>query len=273
MFYNDGILCRSNLLDITGICHGFSTKHGGISSHQYTKEMNLAFGREDDDDTVRRNLDIFAQAVSGGELDVNSIVAAPQIHSDRVRRVGKFQRGEGAVRSSSESCDGFVTDVPGVMLLVRVADCTPVIMTGEGKKGTVVAAIHAGWRGTAAGIVVSGINEMRKLGVEPAAVKAAIGAHIGVCCFEVGEDMKTSVSAMRGADFASRHIKERTGNLYADLTSMNRELLLECGVLSENIDASEECTCCLYEKYHSHRKTSGRRGAMGASVAILPTVA
>jgi len=76
------------------------------------------------------------------------------------------------------------------------------------------------------------------------------------------------VTEMRGEDFAARHICRENG-LHADLTGMNLEILIEAGVLRENIDVSDECTCCLNDKYHSHRKTHGKRGAMGSLVGIL----
>lgn len=270
MFYDDGIICRSSLLDIPGICHGFSTRLGGVSTHPYTSEMNLAFGREDSDEIVRENHSIFAGAVSGGVLGACDVVAAPQIHSADVRVVGMDARGEGVTRDAASKLDGFVTASPGVMLLVRVADCVPILLVGQRDGEPVVAALHAGWRGTAAGIVLSGLREMEKLGCTADTVKAAVGAHIGVCCFEVGEDMRDAVADLRGRDFTRRHIKETDGKLHADLTGMNRELLLESGVLPNNIDVSPECTCCRGDKYHSHRRTGGKRGGMGAAVAILP---
>ena len=109
---------------------------------------------------------------------------------------------------------------------------------------------------------------MVSLGAKAHDIRAAIGPHIGFCCFEVGEDLRDAVTSVRGAEFAKRHIKDGT-SLHADLTGMNVELLLAAGVLGEHIDASTECTVCLAEKYHSHRRGKGLRGAMGSLVAIL----
>ena len=117
-------------------------------------------------------------------------------------------------------------------------------------------------------IAAEAVKQMVSLGADPRSVKAAIGPHIGKCCFEVQRDFYDSVTEMRGEDFARRHITDE-GGLHADLTSMNVEILLEAGVSAEHIDVSDECTCCLNEKYHSHRKTHGKRGAMGSLVGIL----
>ena len=115
MVSRNGVLFRSSLLSLPGICHGFSTRLGGVSTHPYTKEMNLAMGREDDDDTVRQNGEIFASLVSGGVLHKEDLVAAPQIHSAKVRILTADNRGEGMVKPAGSECDGFVTDVPGVL--------------------------------------------------------------------------------------------------------------------------------------------------------------
>ena len=78
MFFENGVIFQSSLMDLPGICHGFSTRAGGVSTHPYTCSMNLAMGREDDDDTVRRNGEIFASLVSGGVYRQDALVTASQ---------------------------------------------------------------------------------------------------------------------------------------------------------------------------------------------------
>ena len=87
--------------------------------------------------------------------------------------------------------------------------------------------------------------------------------------FEVKDDFRDAVRTARGAGFASRHIMDRGGSLYADLTGMNLEILAEAGIKEGQIDVDADCTACRPDLFHSHRKTGGRRGAMGAAVAIL----
>lgn len=270
MFYKDGNIYRSSLLDIPGTAHGFATRRGGVSTCPHTREMNLAAGHGDTDEIVLRNTDIFVSEVTHGELGAASAVAAPQIHSTKIRIITREMCGEGVTRETAEKCDGFVTDIRGVVPIVRVADCVPILMCAVREDGKpVVGAFHAGWRGTAAGMVIEGIKAMCSLGAHPSDIRAAVGAHIGFCCFEVKDDMFDSVAELRGTEFASRHIKEHDGALFADLSGMNLELLLSSGVPEKNIDISPECTCCDPEKYHSHRKTGGLRGSLGAAAAIL----
>lgn len=271
MFYSDGILKRSDLLRREGVMHGFSTRLGGVSEHPFTREMNLAFGREDPDGVVLKNAEIFARAVSRGALGADSAVCASQIHSVKVRYVTEVDRGDGYLirPPAGEPGDGFYTDRPGVLLTVRIADCVPILLLGErDDKTPVVAAVHAGWRGTVSGIAGEAVRLLATTGVPASAVRAAIGPHIGECCFTVREDFREAVIAARGSGFATRHVKETDGALHADLTGMNLEILSEAGVPGENIDVSADCTACAPEIYHSHRRTAGRRGAMGAGIVI-----
>ena len=277
MFFENGVIFQSSLMDLPGICHGFSTRAGGVSTHPYTCSMNLAMGREDDDDTVRRNGEIFASMVSGGVYRQDALVTASQIHSAKVRILAAENRGEGMTKPAGEDCDGFVTDVPGVLPMIRVADCTPILLCAVKADGMpVVGAVHAGWKGSAAGIVREAVEKMVSLGAVREEIRAAVGPHIGTCCYEVGPDLLESVTAMAGADFAERYCtprrKDETGlqKYTADLTGMNVHWLTETGVSEDRIDISSACTMCAPERFHSHRATVGKRGAMGAVIGILP---
>ncbi len=251
--------------------HGFSTRLGGVSDDPATREMNLAFGREDPDSVVYENIEIFARAVTDGSFGADAVTCAPQIHSDKIRYAVLSDRGKGVYERSpdDEGFDGFVTDVPGVILTVRVADCVPILFSGTRDDGSVaVAAVHAGWRGTVAGIAARAAERLEELGVSRREIRAAIGAHIGRCCFEVREDFRDAVRAARGEDFVLRHVEERNGALFADLSGMNLEILEEAGVGGDAVDVCPDCTACRPDIYHSHRRTHGKRGAMGAAVAI-----
>ena len=270
MFYTDGILVKSTLLEEEGVFHAFSTRLGGVSTHPDTREMNIAPGHGDSDDVIRENVDILVRTASAGAYGADAALVTSQIHSAAVRLVGEENRGEGVLRHPGESCDGFVTDTRGVVPIVRTADCVPILLVGRKADGSpVVSSVHAGWRGTALGIAAEAVRKMAEQGAVISTVKAAIGPHIGYCCFEVGDDLYEAVRDVRCEDFARRHIRYMGERLHADLTEMNLEMLLSAGVLAENVDVSDECTMCMNHKYHSHRKTHGKRGAMGSLVGIL----
>ena len=270
MFLRDAILFRSDLLAVPRAAHGFSTRAGGVSTLAHTASMNVAEGHGDPPDVVRENIRILARAVTGGRLDERAVVCAPQIHSAVVRPVGADAAGEGVVRPAAAEGDGFVTDAAGILLMVRVADCVPILFAAARQDGSpVVAAVHAGWRGTAAGIAPEAVRRLREAGASLPSIRCAVGPSIHVCCYEVGEDFRSAVAAAQGAPFARRHVAEREGRLFADLPAMNRELLLSAGLTEAQIDLAPCCTACDPATFHSHRASRGLRGAMGAMIGIL----
>ncbi|MCR4906546.1 MAG: peptidoglycan editing factor PgeF [Clostridiales bacterium] len=273
MFYRDGILTRSDVLAFPGVRAGFSSRAGGMSTLPHTATLNLAEGLGDDAETVRRNKEIFARAVSAGEYGGETTVAAHQIHSSRVRILTQANAGEGFGRPAGEDGDGFVTAEAGVMPIIRTADCAPILFAGLREDGTpVIAAVHAGWRGTVAGIAAEAVRVMHTLGCETESIRAAIGPRIGFCCYEVGEDFAEAVRQARGSGFAGRHIRRVAGvsddaRPHADLAGMNLEILAEAGIAAAQVDVSPACTMC-DERYYSHRRMHGVRGVMGAGIVI-----
>lgn len=277
MFYKSGIIYRSTALDRFapyGVRHGFSSRDGGVSTLPHTKSLNLTKKRGDSDDIVRENTSIFVRAVTDNALDASHSVTASQIHSTTVRLINETNRGEGSTVPRGNDADGFCTASPNTVPVVRVADCVPILFAGlTDDNSPVVAAVHAGWRGTVAGIASEAVAKMISLGVRIDSVTAAVGPHIGFCCFEVGGDFYESVREMRGIGFAQRHIirteRDGDGKFHADLTAMNREILLDAGVNESMIDVANICTMCRPDEFFSHRATGGVRGTQGGCIAIL----
>ncbi len=254
MFIYDNGIFVSTLLKEKNVKHGFSTRVGGVSVLPHTSSMNVGFGRGDDDETVFKNIKLF-EALSG--IENSKTVYAPQIHSRIIRKIEND-----SFASPVSECDGFITDKNGVSLLIRMADCVPILFYGDG----VVCAVHAGWRGTVSGIGEEAVFQFGKYGVKPENIIAAIGHCIHSCCFEVKEDFVEAVSKERGEAFASKYIKKTENGIFADLVSMNEDILRSSGV--SMIDKSEYCTACNPNLFHSHRKTNGKRGTMGAVIAL-----
>ncbi|MBR4206198.1 MAG: laccase domain-containing protein [Clostridia bacterium] len=272
MFIRDGILFRSTTLSaVPGVCHGFSTREGGASTLEHTKTLNLTGGQGDAPETVLYNLGVFARAVSDGKYGAEAVVRAHQIHSSRIRQLAADNAGEGTVREAGEDCDGFYTDQPGVMPVIRVADCVPILFAGlKADSSPVVAAVHAGWRGTVSGIAPLAVERMLSLGCEKETIRAAVGAHIGFCCYEVGDDFFDAVRDARGADFAARHVRRPAPGekRHADLSGMNLELLCEAGIAESAVDFCPLCTMEDTKTFYSHRGMNGKRGTMGAGIVI-----
>ena len=260
------MIITSPILNTPGTRHLFSTRLGGVSTHPHTASMNTAPGHGDDDATVRANVDILASQLGRGAQDV---VCTHQIHSNRLRYVTGKNRGEGIDRPAERECDGFYTDSPGVVLMIRTADCAPILLSGLREDSTAaVCAVHAGWRGTVAGISILAAAAMNSMGVAPASVHAAIGPCAHFEAFEVGEDMLDATRAAAGSDFAYRHIRTIDGRLHADVPGMNLELLLSAGLLPENVHVLPYCTISDPLTFHSHRASKGNRGAQGNMIVI-----
>ena len=191
MFYRDDFVFKSSVLNVPGVGHAFSTRLGGVSSLPHTASMNVGFGRGDDDATVRRNISVLCGAAG---VSYDGLVGSPQFHSSIVRYVTAENAGEGITKDNDSPSDGFVTDIPGVSMIVRTADCTPILAAGTKPDGSpVVGAAHAGWKGTVNLIAENLIGSMISLGALPESIRAAIGPCIGTCHFEVKEDFVEAV--------------------------------------------------------------------------------
>jgi YfiH family protein len=143
--------------------------------------------------------------------------------------------------------DALLTNSPRLLLSVRTADCCPILLADT--KNRAVAAVHAGWRGTAAGVVVETIARLRtQFGTSPVDIVAAIGPGIGVCCYEVGPE----VAQLFGAEGAGR----------IDLAAANRCQLIDAGVEERNIDVLGSCTFCDAALFYSFRREKEQAGRM-----------
>ncbi len=152
--------------------------------------------------------------------------------------------------------DALVTGQPGLWLEIRTADCVPLLIADPVLR--VVAAVHAGWRGTEARIVEATVAALaREWGSRPGDLRVAIGPSIGGCCFEVGEDV--------AAHFVG-HITRTAPRPCVDLVSANREQLAAAGVTS--IDALGLCTVCEPDRFHSFRRDKGT-GRMVAAIRLV----
>lgn len=169
-----------------------------------------------------------------------------QIHSDRVVRAEVPGRlGEG---------DALVTEVAGLGVGVRTADCLPILLVDPERRA--VAAVHAGWRGTLAGVAVRAVESLGRLfGSRAGAIRAAIGPGIQVCCYEVGPEV-----AIQFRNFLPEPGKIG-GKIRLDLVAINRQLLAGAGLAPRHVYSGAPCTCCSGDEFHSwrrNRETAGR---------------
>ena len=257
--HHDGALEYLCADALEGAVHCFTTRFGGVSGG-YLSSLNLGIHRGDDPENVLKNYEILGRAVGFRPEDT---VFTHQTHTAVVRRVGREERGEGLFRPVPGDFDGLITDAPGVALAVFSADCTPVLLYDP---AGAVGAVHAGWRGTAAGIVKNAVEAMiREFGTDPAELRAAIGPCIGPCCFETGPEVPEAMRAALG-EAAEASIRPAGDKYYVNLKELNRLWLTRCGV--ERIDVSPDCTHCQPDRFWSHRHTGFDRGSLAAIIQL-----
>jgi polyphenol oxidase len=244
-----------NLSTVPGVVHGISTRAGGVSAGR-CESLNVSYSVGDATENVDENLRRVAEAVGSRRED---LFAAYQVHG----------RGVTVVESTSPieprpRCDVLVTDSPDKTLMLRYADCTPVLLADP--KQHVVAAVHAGWRGSAvraASAAVEALND--RFGSQPRDLIAGIGPAIGPCCYTVGQDVVDA--------FADRpDLLSRTeGGQRLDLWEANRQALVEAGVPTEQIEVAGICTQCQSERFFSHRANGGQlAGRFAALIRVEP---
>ena len=264
------------------LIHGFSTRQGGVSTAYGKGSLNLGLTEHDTLANVDRNRAVFTKALGA---DGWPTVQMKQIHSAIVHRI------TGPVAKPLAG-DGLITNVPGILLGVKTADCVPLLIADPENRA--VGAFHAGWRGTVARIVEKGVGEMRKYyGSQPSRLKVAIGPGIHKCCYTVSEDLVHAFESQftyarelfhEEYDFESLHNKypmlflnqrapghgEPATKIQLDLVEANRRQLLDAGVPASNIYAFDQCTACDTKTFFSHRAEFGKTGRMLAAIGIKP---
>jgi hypothetical protein len=268
--------------------HGFSTRRGGRSTAYCAEgepgELNLGFTSGDERETVFQNRRLLAEAVTGEAA--TPLAALRQIHSSLIHRVGAAEAG----REAPLRGDGMVTDEPGFLLAIQTADCIPVLVAD--RKRRVVAAFHAGWRGTVKRIVENGVGGMRlDFGCRPEDLIAAIGPGIGACCYAVGDEVlsefesqfayarelfrevydadpvRTKYPMLFLTQRAPGH-SEIGPSLHLNLVEANRRQLLAAGLKPRQIHSAGGCTSCHRELFFSHRGSQGYAGRMMSVIGI-----
>ncbi len=155
--------------------------------------------------------------------------------------------------------DAVITDRTDVLIGVIVADCVPVLVYDHVRR--IIGAVHAGWRGTAGGILQKTLQKMKdRFNTQPENILIAIGPSIGKCSYEVAIDVKDAVGKITGQ---GNYYETREDKFMMDLAEANRLQALNSGIPESSIWKSEDCTYCNPAQYYSYRyskETAGRQG-------------
>ena len=189
-------------------------------------------------------------------------IIANQTHSDNIVIVNeKKNQGWESIEDAIENCDALITNKKGIVLSILTADCVPILLFDT--KNSVIAAIHAGWKGTKADIASKTVSKMIKnFNTNPVDIVAGIAPSIGSCCYEVDEDVAKHF-------FDVPNAFEKRGEKYMlDLPSINTQQLLNIGLLESNIEMSGVCTACEVDRFFSYRKEQGCSGRFMSMIGL-----
>ncbi len=180
------------------------------------------------------------------------VVTVQQVHGNNIFMATK------AVKKEPEGYDIIVTDQPGVGVAVKTADCLPILLVEP--EARIVAAVHAGWKGTLIRVVEKAVERIEEMGGEPRNLLAALGPNMVGACFEVEEDVKKSFER----EFLDWPIlkKKNDKKWLLDVAETNRLQLLELGIKSSQIDRIDLCTHCRADLFWSYRRDGEKAGRM-----------
>lgn len=234
------------------LTHAFCTRIGGTSEDDYAS-LNISFREGDMEGRVLQNWHRLSMAFA---VPIDQFLTLNQVHGDAIFVIKPF--GDYYPADVTPDYDAIVTTRNNLAICIKTADCVPILIADRAKK--IIAAVHAGWKGTALEITAKVIRLLTdKYRCSPQDMLAAIGPSIGRCCFEVNEDTADNFLKHKNhEDFLFPGARPNTWMV--DLPEANRRQLAGCGVPEDNIDVSGLCTCCRQDLFFSHRGSGGITG-------------
>jgi polyphenol oxidase len=240
-----------------GLVHAIFTRKGGVSPQPWAA-LNLGSTVGDDLQHVRENR---RRALGALELDPASVYDVWLVHGVNVA----IAAAPRPAKEAHVKADVILTDKPGVTVLMRFADCVPILLRDPVRN--VIGIAHAGWMGTVKGTVRFAVEAMQaRFGSKPEDILAGIGPSIGPDHYEVGPEVVDQVKRSFHADAASL-LSGDPGRIKFDLWAANRLLLERAGVVQ--VEMAGLCTACHTEEWYSHRAEKGRTGRFGAIIALV----
>ena len=231
---------------------GFTTRHEGVSRPPYNS-LNLGFNTQDQHASVEGNRSLLARAFG---VNQDALVTPRQVHGSTILVIS--EPNEDYSHFLGVEGDAVITNQPGVLIGVCVADCAPILLCDPEKK--VIAVVHAGWKGTAGGLVSKTVAGMRsEFGSDPAQLQAAVGPCIQKCWYEVDGPVQQAF-LQGGLTWDACAEASGTGKWQLDLAAANRELLLQAGLSADAIQVSGQCVCCHSEQFFSYRRDKDESG-------------
>ncbi len=254
----------AGLGSLPGMSHFYTTRQGGVSDGCLSS-LNLSFTRGDDPTNVQEN---FARVAAAFETTPDHFALTSQVHDTKIGVVTKELSGCGVTKPAAwNDVDGVITNVPGIILGIFVADCVPLLFADPVHKA--IAASHSGWRGTVGRMGAVTLRRMNEeYGTDPKDVYVGIGPSICQDCYEVSDDVAEEFKKVFPEHVDEILIDKHNGHQQLDLWEACRITLIEAGVPKDHIEVTDLCTCENAEVLFSHRASQGKRGNIGGFIMM-----
>jgi YfiH family protein len=255
------LLQFANLNQFDGLFHFSTTRTGGCSIGKYSS-LNLGYNSGDRRENVLDNRAVLCKAI---EIETHNLIFPKQTHTATVKTIAReyFDLGEADRKLFLNESDAVITNLKGVCIAVKTADCVPVLLFDPRKE--VVAAIHAGWRGTVQNIVKVTIKKMAdEFGTNPADLRAGIGPSISPEVYEVGEEVWNQFDPMLYCGAGDDKPEKRL----LDLWNANFSQLTGAGIPSEQIESAKTCTLSNAGEFFSARRDGAQTGRMATGIMM-----
>lgn len=252
------LVCKP--LEDAGFVNGFSTRLGGVSPFEPSGDaLNLAGFDEDSAENIYENRRRFLRAFDGDY----KLATVWQVHGADV----KIVRSDADVTNSEERCDALTSDLANTLVAVKTADCVPVLIGDPTSRS--FAAVHAGWKGTAAAIVRRAVETLQaEYDADPANIIAAIGPCASGENYEIGQDVKDAFEK-NVPDHDKYFTPTRPGHAFVDLKAANRDWLTQSGIEAANVYISTFCTIARSDVFFSYRVEKKLYGKTGRLLSAI----
>lgn len=253
------LLQFQSLSRFDSLFHFSTTIEGGASRDNYDS-FNLSLYSGDDVENIAENRN---RLIAMLDIEEDYLMTPYQTHEDKILVIDNsfFNKSDLEQTQMLHGIDSVITNQYGVCIAVTTADCVPILIFDPKKK--ILAAVHAGWRGTLVKLPEKTIFEMqRQFGCESRDLVVGIGPFISQKYFEVGEEIIESFSEAGFAMDTIRYSNNETGKSHLDLGLANKHLLLEVGIPDENIEINDYCTYRDSHLFFSARRQGIKSGRM-----------
>lgn len=254
-----------NLLDkYKEIAHFCTSREGGVSVGNYAS-FNLSPFSGDNPENLSENSKILSDKLGVG---MDKIIIPYQTHGTEIREIDEtfFELNSEQKEAFLNGVDALITKLPSICISITTADCVPILFFDPVKK--VIAAAHAGWRGTCGKIVEKTIHTfIEEFDCNPSDILVTIGPSISAEVYEVGKEL---VECFENAGFdISEIVSTKNESIYLDLWKANQQLLMKNGILQENIEIAGICTYTEHEKFFSARSMGIKSGRMLSGIMFV----